>query len=203
MRLETKFVQVPNNPATINAINNFAAVWGWTVQSIQVTDSKITYEGDSYGWVSDYGAHVTTQVITEHTNYASITYQRDIEDAKYEKLKFLEEKYNQCDSISCLTDEEETEEQQIMEEFNKKHSTFKKLFIAAIITTIWGLSVLTMFIKAPILFVVGIIICIILGKKSSYYDDYTNNSQFRELRARDKARRLQVKQDIIDQAKAL
>lgn len=107
MRLETKFVQVPNDPEHINAINNLAAVWGWTVQNIQVTDSKITYEGDSHGWVTDYGYYGTTERITEHTNYASITYQRDMDNPKYEQLTALEDAYNSCTGKQYLTQEEQ------------------------------------------------------------------------------------------------
>lgn len=202
MRLETRFVQVPNDPQTINAINNLAAVWGWTVQSIQVTDSKISYEGDSTGWISDYGAYVQMQIITEHTNYASITYQRDMDDPKYEKLSFLEEKYNKCDDISFLTDDEETQKKKIEEEIDKKHSLFKTLFIVALVVTIWGLFSLTMVMHRIEPLAVGIAACVGLWVMKGRYV-VENNSDHWQLMRIDKQRRQEMKQEIINQAKAV
>lgn len=106
MRFETKFIQVPNDPDRINALNNMAAVWGWSVQNIQITDNKVTREGDSFGWVTEYGSYKQKEVVTEHTNYASITYQRDMDHPHYAELCALEKEYNSCDIISILTSDE-------------------------------------------------------------------------------------------------
>ena len=203
MRLETKFVQVPNDPQTINAINNLAAVWGWTVQSIQVTDSKITYEGDSHGWVSDYGAYIQTEIITEHTNYASITYQRDLDAPSYKELKALEDKYNQCDSTSYLNDEEDAEMQSIINAFDRKHSLFKILLIAAVFLTVWVLSVKSMQIGSIYPIGIGILACIVLWNRSSHFDNYNNNARYRQLMSINDERRDHIKAQILNQAKSI
>lgn len=121
MRFETKFVQVPNDPNRINTLNNMAAIWGWTVQNIQITDTKITLEGDSFGWITEYGTFSQKEVVTEHTNYASITYQRDMDHPHYEQLCALEREYNSCDKTSILT----SDESKIIKRYDKLNLLWK------------------------------------------------------------------------------
>lgn len=96
MRTETKVIQVRNNPQVINEVNNEAALWGWSVLNIQITEQKIVKEGDSHGRESTWGDKyiITTEVVTEHINYATITYQRDLDDPTTKKLADLERDYN-------------------------------------------------------------------------------------------------------------
>ncbi len=101
MRTETKVIQVQNDPKTINEANTEAAIWGWSVLNIQITEQKIVKEGDSHGRESVWGDKyvTTTEVITEHINYATITYQRDLDDPTTKKLADLERDYNHRETI--------------------------------------------------------------------------------------------------------
>jgi len=198
VRLETKFVQVPNNPQTINAINNIAAVWGWSVQGIQVTDNKITYEGDSHGWVSDYGAYVQTEIITEHTNYASITYQRDLDHEKYNQLKFFEDKYADCDNISYLNEEETREVQRIRSSYDTIARILTIVFVAAVFITYFCSQYITHILIG---WIIGAILCFAIWKGRGFFKDYNNSTAYIMLMKKDKTRRAEAKQKILDQAK--
>lgn len=199
MRLETKFVQVPNNPKTINAINNLAAVWGWTVQSIQVTDSKVSYEGDSYGWVSSYGAHVTREIITEHTNYASITYQRDMDSPKYAELSRLEAEYNECDKKDFLTAEEESKMTSSLECAEGDRKKNKKIAIIAGVVSAYILLTVSVAIKNHLPIIAGIAIVVYFAKKSS--NAYSNNHDLNYYNSLNEQRREDRKQELIERAK--
>ena len=63
MRLETRFVQVPNQPKYINSLNELARVFGWTVHIIQVIDRKHSFVSGSHGISTDYGVFVPNQGI--------------------------------------------------------------------------------------------------------------------------------------------
>ena len=95
MHNETTVRQVPNNPKTIDRTNNFMDTWGWNVLNVQITDRKTIHEGNSKGRIDDSGIHVETEVYTEHANYATITYQRDLDDSTIKELARLERKYNE------------------------------------------------------------------------------------------------------------
>ena len=95
MRLETKVIQVPNDPRQIDDTNKVMDVFGWTVQGIQITDRKTVREGNSRGRIDNDGIHVETDVYTEHANYATITYQRDLDDPAIKKLASLEKEYDE------------------------------------------------------------------------------------------------------------
>ena len=201
MRLETKFVQVPNDPSTINAINNLAAVWGWTVQSIQVTDSKVSYEGDSYGWVTDYGTHIRKEIITEHTNYASITYQRDMDDPKCMKLSKLEAAYNECDNQRFLTDKEETSFNEACDAAHKEGKKYKKLAIITGVVSAYVLLVASIAVKNPIPIIAGIVLTIYFARKSA--NSHNNNVEFNRLTDINSSRREARKQELLTAAKQL
>lgn len=201
MRLETKFVQVPNDPSYINAINNLAAVWGWTVQSIQVTDSKVSYEGDSYGWVSDYGAHVSTEIITEHTNYASITYQRNIDDPKHAKLSEFETAYNECDDKWFLSASEQARYDKACEDADKERKKYKKFAIIAGVVSAYVLLVACLVVKNPLPLIAGIAVTVYFAKKSSKALD--RNPDYNELFALNESRREARKQELNKSAQQL
>lgn len=93
MRTETKVIQVANTPSVINDANASHALWGWSVQSVQITDRKTVYDGDTTGYVDELGVHATTQRITETVNYATITYVRDLDDPNTPELRRLEQEY--------------------------------------------------------------------------------------------------------------
>jgi len=99
MRIDTKVIQVSNVPSLIQTRNEMEAVWGWSVLSIQITDQKTVKEGDSYQRESFFGDKLITEteVITEHVNYATITYQRDLDDPISKQLADLEAEYHKTD----------------------------------------------------------------------------------------------------------
>lgn len=113
MRLENNFVQVENNPMVINKVNSVAAAFGWTVQSIQVTDSAVAYESGAVGWTTEYSTFVQTKVKVDRRTYASITYQRDRDDSRYAQWLSLEREYN-ATAIKCyLNDSDATRFRQL------------------------------------------------------------------------------------------
>lgn len=197
MRLETKFVQVPNDPDTINAINNLAAIWGWTVQSIQVTDSKISYEGDSYGWVSDYGAYVQREIITEHTNYASITYQRDIDDGKYSQLTELEKAYNDCTGKQYLSEDEQNRLIDAQLAVDKRRSKYIMYAVVAVIVSI-VISMMTSVV--PFFYGLMVMGYFMFIRSKLRYD---TDSACRALYDLNESREAAAKQKIVNQAKAI
>ena len=129
MRLENNFVQVENNPAVINNVNSVAAAFGWTVQSIQVTDSAVAYESGATGWTTEFGTFVTKTISIKRNTYASITYQRDMGDPAYQEWVALENEYNEIEKRSYLTDEEREFLRGIEEEKKKK----KQLIIVSLL----------------------------------------------------------------------
>lgn len=117
MRLENNFVQVENNPVVINKVNSVAAAFGWTVQSIQVTDTSVAYQSGAVGWTTEFGTFVNSFVNIKRTTYASITYQRDRDDSKYSQWVALEREYNAIEEKSYYT---EQERQEIVAHFKKQ-----------------------------------------------------------------------------------
>lgn len=89
--METKIIQVKNDPRTINETNEAWGRWGWSVLSIQVTHTQNTktYTSD---WQRLTGSNEAT-VETTTINYATITYQRDKGIPNYERLVELEQEY--------------------------------------------------------------------------------------------------------------
>lgn len=211
MRLETKFVQVKNDPNVINAINNLAAIWGWTVQNVQVTDNKVTYEGNSTGWVNEYGAHITTEVITEHTNYASITYQRDMDHPNYARLRALEEDYNTSDNRDFLSKEEKAEMSQIEAQIAPVYKKNKWIKIISIIVAIYAVTFGSFLnseassgagMALSLIAVAAIISAIYFGRKASKATVF-GNSTWRNLNQQNEERREAHKKELIHQASML
>lgn len=146
MRLENNFVQVENNPIVINKVNSIAATFGWTVQSIQVTDSAVAYSTGAVTWATEFGAFTNNNVSVERTTYASITYQRNMDDPRYSKWAVLENEYNALEARSFLTNEEQKEIDAIMNKIVMEGKLLfgfgKFLFLAiAIALTIYGIKI--------------------------------------------------------------
>lgn len=91
--IETKIIQVKNDPQIINAANEAWGRWGWSVLNIQVTHTQNTREYQNW---AQYGSNEVT-VETTTINYATITYQRDKGIAGYNRLLELEQEYDQVD----------------------------------------------------------------------------------------------------------
>ena len=87
--METKIIQVTNDPGVINSANNEWASFGWSVLSIQITHSQDT---KTYSRGLDYFTGDST-VETTTINYASITYQRDKKMENYQQIAQLEREY--------------------------------------------------------------------------------------------------------------
>lgn len=92
--METKIIQVKNDPYEINASNEAWGRWGWSVLSVQVTHSQNTKEYQDW---AQYGSNEVT-VETTTINYATITYQRDKSMPGYERIMELEQEFNQVEN---------------------------------------------------------------------------------------------------------
>lgn len=134
MRLENNFVQVENNPAVINKVNAVAAAFGWTVQSIQVTDTSVAYQSGAVGWTTEFGTFVNSTVTIKRTTYASITYQRDSDDPKYLQWVELEREYNAIEEKNFFTQQDADA---IRKHFNGE--TLKYAVYAIIATVLGGI----------------------------------------------------------------
>ena len=88
--METKIIQVNNDPNVINAVNEEWGLWGWSVLNIQITHTQNTKEYQDW---TQYGSNEVT-VETTTINYATITYQRDKSMPNYNRIVALEHEYN-------------------------------------------------------------------------------------------------------------
>lgn len=88
--METKIIQVKNDPNIINAVNEEWGRWGWSVLNIQITHTQNTKEYQDW---TQYGSNEVT-VETTTINYATITYQRDKSMPNYDRIAALEKEYN-------------------------------------------------------------------------------------------------------------
>ena len=134
MRLETMVRQTVNDPDSINNQNRFYACWGWNVLSVQITDNKVVYDGNSHTvgssemFINDgigFGSassQTVTERITEHTNYATITYQRDMDAPNMDKLLTVQKKYDElCEkSWTEYSGKSKEEMDALFEQANKK-----------------------------------------------------------------------------------
>ena len=144
MRVETKVIQVANDQKVINKVSQEAAIWGWAVQNIQITEQKIVKEGDSHERESFFGDKIITEteVITEHINYATITFQRDRDDLTMSKLAELELAYEAADRAMLLNDNEQYEVEELGKILDKRDldkRIAKYLLIGAGIAFVLGL----------------------------------------------------------------
>ncbi len=87
--METKIVQVKNDPETINNCNEIWGKFGWNVLSIQVTHTQNTKTYTAWYQYNTGDATVETTTI----NYATITYQRDKGMENYTQLAKLENEF--------------------------------------------------------------------------------------------------------------
>lgn len=101
--IETKVIQVANDPDVLNRVNEFWGKFGWAVTNVQITHSQDTRTYTS-GW--DYYTGENT-VETTTINYATITYQRDKEMRNYAQLAALQQEYenviSEIDSLEMAT----------------------------------------------------------------------------------------------------
>lgn len=86
--LETMVRQTRNDPEAIAADNHAQARFFWGVKNVQITHFK-----DSHNEFTDYGSAIEVKTITETTQYATITYERDTRMPYYEEVKDLERRY--------------------------------------------------------------------------------------------------------------
>ncbi len=98
--LETKIIQVKNDPSSINQSNEEWGHFGWSVQNVQVTHSQNTktYKKELFDVIRDgptpgdpFNEGLTVETTT--INYATITYQRDKHMTNYHELAQLESEY--------------------------------------------------------------------------------------------------------------
>lgn len=87
--METKIIQVKNDPAIINDFNETWGHFGWSTLSVQITHSQNTR---TYTDPLNYGTGIDT-VETTTINYATITYQRDKSMEGYRRLVELEQDF--------------------------------------------------------------------------------------------------------------
>ena len=86
--LETKTIQTVNDPSAIDQANAFYQQFFWNVQSVQITHVK-----DSHQEYFDWGSSVEVKTVTETTQYATITYNRDKLIPHYDDIVRLEKAY--------------------------------------------------------------------------------------------------------------
>lgn len=216
MRLENNFVQVENNPVVINKVNSVAAAFGWTVQNIQVTDSAVAYESGAVGWTTEFGTFVNKTISIQRTTYASITYQRDMEDSRYKDWVKLEREYNDALAKTYLDSSEQLRLKQIKDETVRKGTR-----IAQFLGVFAAILLFASDYIPPDFYVIclvgGLLLAIaalyfILGKKGkgekvalSMYakSALVKNSEYNALLKKEDARRTQARTEILDQARAL
>ncbi len=207
MRTETKVIQVKNDPKVINDVNSEAAIWGWSVLNLQVTDQKIVKEGDSHGHESFWGDKyvTTTEVITEHINYATITYRRDLDDPKTKKLADLESDYNHRENaeLTWFLGEDDNfvynECQEILKG-KSRDKLFAKIFL--------GAAVVCLIFSGNILFNILMYVCalgaIFFFGKAIFTSDYRNaESNIERLTQEAYHKRNKRKIEILNKAKAI
>lgn len=160
--LETKVVQVKNEPDTINSTNREKACFGWRVQNVQITNSQ---DSRTYTNGLDY---LTGNLTVETTtlNYATITYQRDTNMSNHARIAELE---READWLEGKIYEVVAEIKEL-----------EQMDPAAINVVKWGL--LGCF--GIVIFPIGIIIMYIARKK---YDRETKEKRaFKESQLREK-----------------
>lgn len=98
--METKTIQVPNDPQVINVANEVWGRWGWNVLNLQVTHTQNTktYSTDWQILEAELGGRNIATVETTTFNYATITYQRDKSIPGYERILELEQEYEMVPS---------------------------------------------------------------------------------------------------------
>ncbi len=88
--METKIIQVDNDPDIINNSNEEWGYFGWSVLNVQVTHSQNT-KTYTKGYLDYVSGDKTVETTT--LNYATITYQRDKHMPNYQRLVALESEY--------------------------------------------------------------------------------------------------------------
>ena len=215
MRLENNFVQVENNPAVINKVNGVAAVFGWTVQSIQITDTAVAYESGSVGWTTEFGTIVNSTITVNRTTYASITYQRDMDDPKYKEWVAFENEYNALERKSFFTTEEISQLSEIKTAVGRKWSAgivipgimfTAMMAMPAIITIATGQKwdgICTAFAAAAALLLVGIVLCLKFLKDEAVTNMLPKDKKYTVLCANERMRKDMAKQEVLNRARMI
>lgn len=190
MKLENNFVQVKNDPSVINEVNSVAAAFGWTVQSIQITDSSVAYESGAVGWTTEFGTFVNKTISIKRNTYASITYQRDMEDRAYQEWVALENEYNEIEKRSYLSEEDKEIVRSIEENVKEK---YRKIFIVVV-----ALSVVTLNIFSGILCVWAYV-----KREALVIRKVMKSSQYIEIKSRANQKKETAKQAVLDRARSL
>ena len=140
--METKIIQVANDPDVINSVNEVWGAFGWNVLGVQITNTQNTktYTKDLLDYVSGFNTVETTTI-----NYATITYQRDTKTEHYSKLVGLQ---NEMERLI-----EENVEPKYIRVFNKKTDVLIAI----------GLVYAGMFIGGGLAGVLG------LGEKTAFF----------------------------------
>lgn len=102
--LETKIIQVNNDPSIINATSELWGKFGWMVTNVQVTHSQDT-KTYTKGF-SDYYTGMKT-VETTTINYATVTLQRNKAIPHYQQIVELQNEYEDLSSALTLLDDNE------------------------------------------------------------------------------------------------
>lgn len=91
--LETMVRQTQNDPCAIEADNREQARFFWGVKNVQITHFK-----DSHNEFTDWGDVIEVKTVTETTQYATITYERDTRIPHYAEVVAVEERYRAAKS---------------------------------------------------------------------------------------------------------
>lgn len=208
MRLETNFVQTANDPRIINRVNSIAAAFGWTVQSIQVTDSQVAYSNGSFGWVTEYGVFIQESVKHERTTYANIVYQRDTEDPRHPDWVELESEYSAMEERSFLTDEELLRIVEIEKMMRKKYTRKSLLlYIKAIGCTLplllINMSLFPYLLLCWLAIGIGILVRYHQRSADSVAQMLEKNIEYRAIVDEAEQRKDEVRQEILDRVYAI
>ncbi len=216
-----------NNPVVINKVNSIAATFGWTVQSIQVTDSAVAYSTGAVTWATEFGVFTNNNVSVERTTYASITYQRDREDPLYSQWLVLENEYNDMLGRSFLDDKDHRRLEKIRQEATAKSEKIPKTIKKVVALCFLGMAAISL-----ITFVIGFgqklvadsgffaLIFFISGILELYWSNLITesdkkmnkslanrsikkNNEYSRLMELDAARREQARTEILDLARML
>lgn len=123
--METKVVQVQNDPEILNQANEVWGSFGWNVMSVQVTHTQNT-KTYTKGMMDYYSGDKTVETTT--INYATVTYQRDKEMQGYREVVALEQAFNaEMQKLSEISSAQEN-----TPTLGKKVATFFILYVVII-----------------------------------------------------------------------
>lgn len=159
-------------------------------------------------WVGRLSSEPLKKTISiKRTTYASITYQRDMEDPKYKDWVALEREYNELEAKSFFTPEEQRELDELKEKIGKKWVStivgpsllFTATFVALSINSEPNPAYMI-----PIIFFVAIaVVGGVFLKEKGVQNKLPQDKRYKALCAKERARRDAEKQKVLDRARAL